>query len=184
MHGLNTGSQYCHSSFATVQSRLINMSDAESVTGRGTERSEQRTEQRTPDDSSAFAAFDLFKVYLDKKLSNFKRDISETSEINSEKIVKKLKSEQSYKFRFAGNEKQFQYNQEIQVELSKIERAAEKGDLRTVRDVCAEIGESIRKRNKCIKMADKSPAGWETVREYLSDELASDSEDEKRMRYA
>ena len=55
MHGLNTGSQYCHSSFATVQSRLIsNMSDAESVTGRsegrGTERSEQRTEQRTPDD--------------------------------------------------------------------------------------------------------------------------------------
>ena len=59
--------------------------------GRGTERSEQRTEQRTPDDLQP-AAFDLFKVYFDKKLSNFKHDISETSEINSEKIVKKLKN--------------------------------------------------------------------------------------------
>ena len=33
-------------------------------------------------------------------------------------------------------------------------------------------------------MADRSPAGWATVEEYLSDELASDSEDEKRIRSA
>lgn len=34
------------------------------------------------------------------------------------------------------------------------------------------------------KIADKSPAGWKTVREYESDDLASDSEDEKRIRSA
>ena len=34
---------------------------------------------------------------------------------------------------------------------------------------------------KVIKIADKSQYGWATVQEYLSDELASDSEDEKRL---
>ena len=33
-------------------------------------------------------------------------------------------------------------------------------------------------------MADKSVAGWNIVDEYLTDELASDSDDEKRLRQA
>ena len=32
-----------------------------------------------------------------------------------------------------------------------------------------------------IKLVDKSEFGWATVNEYLSDELASDSDDEKRI---
>ena len=35
-----------------------------------------------------------------------------------------------------------------------------------------------------IRIADKSEGGWRTVDEYLSDEIASDSEDEKRIRAA
>ncbi|CAH3150200.1 unnamed protein product [Pocillopora meandrina] len=34
---------------------------------------------------------------------------------------------------------------------------------------------------KVIKIADKSQYSWATVQEYLSDELASDSEDEKGL---
>ena len=41
--------------------------------------------------------------------------------------------------------------------------------------------EVISKRVKAIKLADKSEFGWATVDEYLSDELASDSDDEKRI---
>ena len=41
--------------------------------------------------------------------------------------------------------------------------------------------EVVSKRIKVIKMADKSDFGWSTVNEYLSDELASNSDDEKRM---
>ena len=39
----------------------------------------------------------------------------------------------------------------------------------------------MQKRIKAIKIADKSDYGWGTVSEYLSDELASDTEDEKRL---
>ena len=39
----------------------------------------------------------------------------------------------------------------------------------------------VSKRIKAIKLADKSEFRWATVNEYLSDELASDSDDEKRI---
>ena len=42
--------------------------------------------------------------------------------------------------------------------------------------------ELIRKRQKLIRIADKSADGWRVVDEYVSDELASGSEDEKRLK--
>ena len=42
----------------------------------------------------------------------------------------------------------------------------------------------IRKRQKLIKIADKSRDSWQVVTEYKSDELTSCSEDEKRLKKA
>ena len=39
----------------------------------------------------------------------------------------------------------------------------------------------VNKSMKVIKMADKSQYSWARVEEYLSDELASDGDDEKRI---
>ena len=40
----------------------------------------------------------------------------------------------------------------------------------------------VSKRNKLLRLADRSRLGWATVAEHMSDDLASDSEDEKRMK--
>jgi hypothetical protein len=42
----------------------------------------------------------------------------------------------------------------------------------------------LKKRNKLIRLADKLEGGWRTVDEYLSDKVANDSEDKKRIRAA
>ena len=44
--------------------------------------------------------------------------------------------------------------------------------------------ELMRKRQKLIRIADKSVDGWKVVDEYVSDDLASGSEEDKRLRRA
>ena len=42
----------------------------------------------------------------------------------------------------------------------------------------------IAKRYKLVRFGDKSSAGWTAIEQYESDELADDSEDEKKLRSA
>ena len=51
-------------------------------------------------------------------------------------------------------------------------------------ELIKERNESIRKRQKLIRIADLSVDGWKVVDEYVSDDLASGSEDDKRLRRA
>uniref|UniRef100_A0A7M5WQ27 CCHC-type domain-containing protein n=2 Tax=Clytia hemisphaerica TaxID=252671 RepID=A0A7M5WQ27_9CNID len=60
----------------------------------------------------------------------------------------------------------------------------EAGSRKRLADALDEISDTIRKRRKVLKLADRSPAGWDTVQEYLTDDLASDSDDGKKMRQA
>ena len=58
----------------------------------------------------------------------------------------------------------------------------EAGSKKRLNKVLNDIVLSINGRQKIIRLADRSAAGWDTVNEYLPDQLASDSEDDKKLR--
>lgn len=97
---------------------------------------------------------------------------------------KKLKTEKSHQFKFSGNQKQFEFNADLDYDIGKIKRAAEAKDYAKTKDICSDARDKIHKRSKCIKLANTYPGGWDTVKENMSDDLASDTDDEKRIRQA
>ena len=53
-----------------------------------------------------------------------------------------------------------------------------------IKKLSQEGRQRIRKRKKLIEIPDTRKDGWQVVAEYESDELASGSEDEKRLKKA
>ena len=103
---------------------------------------------------------------------------------STEALSNQIKQATSKKWRKEGNRKQFDFNYTVLECLSKACEANKKGD---PSDTAKQIDEAIQKitsRQKLIRMADSSEAGWQTVNEYQTNELASGSEDEKRIQRA
>ena len=68
--------------------------------------------------------------------------------------------------------------------MAKLEkRAFEFHDSNSVTTI-AELKQKINVRNKHIRIADSSPAGWKTVNEYQISDIADDEDDERKIRSA
>lgn len=82
------------------------------------------------------------------------------------------------------HQNQYDFNTKIIDKLQNLKTMMRHPENKNANNVLADIVKTIEKRQKHIKIADRSPAGWNTVREYLSDDLASDSEDERKIKKA
>ena len=76
-----------------------------------------------------------------------------------------------------------QYGREVKV-LEKFEEAIDELDRNKIEKARSALQEGksiVLHRIKLIRISDKSSYGWDTVNQYEADELASDSEDDKKI---
>ena len=117
---------------------------------------------------------------LEQRVSNLKRDMADEAEA---RVVKKLKEDKQPSLKKKGHQKQFDVNEDVKEKLSEAETALNQTPVAIERAKTAiqEGMEIINKRQKLIKIADRSEHGWATVDEYIEDALADNSDDEKRL---
>lgn len=134
----------------------------------------------------AFQHFaEILDAKLDQKLASFKRSFDEREELHSSQLKKlKTESKASSSFKFKGNKIQYEFNVGILDSIDIVSKSLLEGNLTKANAELEKQKAEMEKRNKLIRFADKSPAGWTAVEEYESDELAADSEDAKKLRSA
>ena len=138
-----------------------------------TSRRSNQTQSRMAESPLVQIVFNMLKSSLEVKLEEKGKQIEGKSE--TDKQVGRL--------RFKGNQKQFEHNAKLDSVLDRIREEAD-GPNVAVSELIKEGKELILKRRKLIRIADKCVDGWKVVDEYMSDDLASRSEDDKRLRRA
>ncbi len=118
-----------------------------------------------------------------REISSLKEEVRGNSlSVRSE--VKKLKTEHELKWRYESNKFQHDFNSELHETISQVLWAVENNKQEYVRELVNDSCEQLKRRNKLIRIADTSEGGWETVRQYEANPVASDSNDESRINRA
>ena len=129
-----------------------------------------------------------FTSLLDTRLNGFQQNIQDNQKALSDSQLAKIDETmtETFKFRKRGNEEQYKHNKKVFVKVLEASSQLESENLnndniQTAKRKIYEGMEMIKSRQKLIKLADSSDAGWRVVDEYTTNPLAEDSEDEKRI---
>ena len=123
----------------------------------------------------------IFDAKLQKTFSGFNE-----RKVETRRELKKLKtdSKASSSLHFKSNTIQFEFNSQLLDCLDQAISTLPEGNSLAVQEQLQKDKSDVERRIKLILFADKSPAGWAAAEEYESDELADNSEDEKKLRGA
>ena len=122
---------------------------------------------------------------MHKTFGDFKRSLDQR-DVETQRELKKLKtdSKAASSRQFKGNRIQFEFNTQLLDCLNLAISNLSEGNLLAVQEHLQKAKSDLEKPIKLIRVADKSPADWAAVEEFASDELAENSEDEKKLRAA
>jgi len=95
-----------------------------------------------------------------------------------------LKPRASVTMKTKGNQAQANHATNMLSKLDEVEDRIRKGTPDEAVEALHEAQRMVNKRLKLVKIADKSEYGWDTVNEYTSDNAASDSDDDRKIRRA
>ena len=135
--------------------------------------------------TSLLSAIQDSEQRLDRKLADFKADVRQAHDDAAAKAVNRVRHEKPYAYKKKAHEEQARFNgkvkesiQEAQVALANLEESAA---LQRAQEALEKGAKLLAKRQKLMKIAERSENGWGVVEEYTADE---DSDDEKRLEKA
>ena len=157
--------------------RQVSESEAGEVSiSTATDKSCKRRKQN-PKIQASPDPFELLMNYFGKRSEGIEKKLQQPSNKN-------VKMEDTFIFKHKGNRIQFECNQQILQIVENLSLALNNDDTSEANDLCDHLTAKFKRRNKLIKMADRSVLGWDTVAKYEADRIASDSDDGKKIRQA
>ena len=138
--------------------------------------------------SSLLSAMQESERRLDRKLADFRTDVRQAQDEAATKAVNRVQREKPYEFKRKPHEEQARFNAHFEESVREAQHALATVDdspsLQRAQEALEKGTRLLAERQKLIKIADRSANGWGVVAEYTADELADDSEDEKRLEKA
>ena len=125
--------------------------------------------------------FERFKSYLDQKVPNLTTNLTTKADSRSKRVERQTTGQY---LQLVGNRDQFLFNAELQTSIEESTELLQHQDVQGALVKLETAQKSLHIRQKKIKLADKSDAGWLAAKEYEAEDLASDSDDEKRIKKA
>ena len=158
-------------------------SDNELRFSRTTQKESSVGAEKDDTELSTDGAVSLFSTVLTNALEQQKLNIIQHFENRFPKSEKATGVEAAeFVFKHEGNKIQYSFNSERADKLSQIDSLIKLKNFTAASELVAEEKETLRKRNKILKIADKH--GWDTVQEYLDSPLADDKDDAANLRTA
>ena len=136
---------------------------------------QKRTVQESEEEIKPEDALSLMFNYFDKKFEVMRAQIDK----NMEPPAKKYKPD-GHDIKGKGNKDQFDFNTEISFAIQECQQQISRGNIEDLSANLTSIATKLKKRNKLIKLAHRSPAGWSIVQEYEQDPMASDSDNAQK----
>ncbi|XP_069134634.1 uncharacterized protein [Argopecten irradians] len=133
-----------------------------------------------PSLSELFEAINNSQKAFQSQISELRTEISANSSVKDIEF-KTLKEGSELTWQRNGNKDQHKFNSDILDIIKQTLWGLENGKPEYCEELLTKVKEDIEERNRHIRLADHSEFGWDTVKHYMSDPMAKNSEDLKKI---